>query len=556
MTHPYFNGVHYYLFFKIFIMKTIYNNLLLLIVYLFFPNQVRSQSDFPYDIVLTPITIANLPGLHSYAFAQNNGKWLIIGGRKDGIHARQPFNAFPNSNNNTEIYVVDVANQQFWSASLNNLPTEIKEQLQSTNMNFYQDENTLYIAGGYAFSATANDHITFNKLTAIDVPNLIHAIIEGTSITTFFKQISEDNFAITGGQLGKIGNEFYLVGGHRFDGRYNPMNNPTFTQTYSNQIRKFTIDNSGTSISISNYTTITDPVHLRRRDYNLLPQVFPNGELGYTISSGVFQANTDLPFLYPVDIKSSGYFPQTQFNQYLSNYHSGKACLYDFTNNKMHNLFFGGISQYNYVNNNLVADNTVPFVKTISRTTRSGDGTLNEYKFPVEMPNLKGSGAEFIPNHNLPHYTNEVIKLHEISQNEFVIGHLYGGIQSTIPNAFSTNQTSLTQADASIYEVKLVYNPTLNIQVVDGKNPFQVTIYPNPTENNKIHMNFHLPYLAKVSFYVTSVEGKILEEGSIENVIEGTNKMFFELENHNPGIIFMTLIFDNKFYATQKIILK
>ena len=54
-----------------------------------------SQNTFPYDVVLTPITITNLPGLHSYAFAQHNGKWLIIGGRKDGIHARQPFNAFP-----------------------------------------------------------------------------------------------------------------------------------------------------------------------------------------------------------------------------------------------------------------------------------------------------------------------------------------------------------------------------------------------------------------------------------------------------------------------------
>lgn len=537
-------------------MKLISSKLLLLTLLFLFSNKVFSQTDFPYDVVLTPITISNLPGLHSYAFAQNDGKWLIIGGRKDGIHARQPFNAFPNSNNNTDIYVVDIANQQSWSVSLNSLSNEIKEQLQSTNMNFYQDENTLYIIGGYAFSATANDHITFNKLTAIDVPNLINAIIANAPITSYFKQTSDDVFAITGGQLGKIGTDFYLVGGHRFDGRYNPMNNPTFTQTYSNQIRKFTIDNSGTQLNFSNYTTITDPVHLRRRDYNLLPQVFPNGELGYTISSGVFQADVDLPFLYPVDIKSSGYFPQTQFNQYLSNYHSGKACLYNLSSNKMHNLFFGGISQYNYINNALVQDNNVPFVKTISRTTRNNDGTLAEYKLPVEMPNLKGSGAEFIPNQNLPHYTNEVLKLDEITQNEFVIGHLYGGIQSTIPNAFTTNQTNLTQADASVYEVKLVYNPSLSVEPVDGKNPFQLSIFPNPTQNNIVQLNFEMPYLAKVSYYVTSIDGKIVEEGNLKNVTIGTNKMNFELENENSGIIFMTLIFDDKFYLTQKIILK
>ena len=242
---------------------------------LVFSQLTQGQNNFPYDVVLTPVSVTGLPGLHSYAFGQHNGKWLIIGGRKDGIHARQPFNAFPGSQNNTDIYVVDIATQQTWSASVNSLATGIKEQLQSTNMSFYQDGNALYIIGGYAFSTSANDHITFDKLTSIDVSGLIAAITTNSSITTYFKQITNTNFAITGGYLGKIGNEFYLVGGQRFDGRYNPMNNPTFTQTYSNSIRKFEIDNSGTQLSISNYSTITDAVHLHRRDYNLLPQVFP-----------------------------------------------------------------------------------------------------------------------------------------------------------------------------------------------------------------------------------------------------------------------------------------
>ena len=45
------------------------------------------------------------------------------------------------------------------------------------------------------------------------------------------------------------------------------------------------------------------------------------------------------------------------------------------------------------------------------------------------MPNLKGAGAEFIPNKNLPNYSNEVIQLSNIASNEFVIGHLYGEIR-------------------------------------------------------------------------------------------------------------------------------
>lgn len=532
-------------------MKKIY-----ILIVLFFMQIALAQSTFPYDIVLTPVTVTGLPGLHSYAFAQNNGKWLIIGGRKDGIHARQPFNAFPGSENNTDIYVVDIATNQFWSASVNVLPTGLKEQLQSTNMNFYQDDDTLYIIGGYAFSVSANDHITHDKLTAIDVPNLINAIINGTSISSYFKQIVNPNFAITGGQLGKIGNDFYLIGGHQFDGRYNPMNNPTFIQTYSSSIRKFQIDNSGTQLSISNYSITADATHLHRRDYNLVPQVFPNGELGYTISSGVFQISADLPYLYPVDIKASGYFPQTQFNQYLSNYHSGSVGLYNATLNEMHSLFFGGMSQYYYQNGTLIQDNTVPFVKTISRVSRLADGTLEEYQLPTEMPALKGSGAEFIPNENLPHYSNEVIQLANITASEFVIGHLYGGILTTSASAFTDNQTNLTSADTSIYEVKLVYNPALSAPNIDGHNPFSFTVIPNPTQGDTIKLTFEAPYTAPLEYLVMSIDGKIISDGMISDFKVGSNTMNFNLESPNNQVVVLTLIFDNKFFVSKKIIKK
>ncbi len=527
---------------------------IILAILLFSSKVVLAQNTFPYNVQLTPITIANLPGLHSYAFAQHNGKWLIFGGRKDGIHARQPFNSFPENQNNTDIYVIDVNTQQFWTASLNVLPTTIKEQLQSTNMNFHQDGDTLYIIGGYAFSATANDHITFDKLTSVDVPNLINAIVTGNPITSYFKQISDPIFQNSGGQLGKIGNEFYLVGGQIFTGRYNPMNNPTFVQTYLSKIQKFTIDNSGTQLSFSNYSAVTDVVNLHRRDYNLVPQVFPNGEEGYTISSGVFQINADLPFLYPVDITSSGYYPQTQFNQYLSNYHSGKIGIYDQTNNRMHNLFFGGISQYYYNGTTLIQDNNVPFVKTISRTTRLADGTLSEHNFPVEMPNLKGAGAEFIPNTNLSHYTNEVIKLNDITATEFVIGHLYGGIQSPTISAFTNNQTTTTSADPTIYEVKLIYNPSLNVATMDGNNPFTFSVSPNPTKDDTVRIQFNIPYVATLDYFITSMDGKLLDDGEIDGLHVGNNAMTFSLKNAKANSVIITFVLDNKYYVSKKVV--
>lgn len=171
------------------------------------------------------------------------------------------------------------------------------------------------------------------------------------------------------------------------------MGNPTYTQSYTNQIRKFKIDNSSNQLSINSYSAVTDAVHLHRRDYNLLPYIYADGEEGFLISSGVFQVNVDLPYLYPVEIRENSYTPITSFNQYLSNYHSATAHLFDSSNNNMHTLFFGGMSQYYYQNGTLIQDNQVPFVKTISRLTRDENGNYSEHLLPVEMPGLKGSSA-------------------------------------------------------------------------------------------------------------------------------------------------------------------
>ena len=43
-----------------------------------------AQNEFDYTVELNPISINGLPGLHSFAFGQSDGKWVIIGGRLDG----------------------------------------------------------------------------------------------------------------------------------------------------------------------------------------------------------------------------------------------------------------------------------------------------------------------------------------------------------------------------------------------------------------------------------------------------------------------------------------
>jgi hypothetical protein len=214
------------------------------------------------------------------------------------------------------------------------------------------------------------------------------------------------------------------------------------------------------------------------------------------------------------------------------------------------------MSQYYYQNGTLIQDNTVPFVKTISRVSRLADGTLEEYQLPTEMPALKGSGAEFIPNENLPHYSNEVIQLANITASEFVIGHLYGGILTTSASAFTDNQTNLTSADTSIYEVKLVYNPALSAPNIDGHNPFSFTVIPNPTQGDTIKLTFEAPYTAPLEYLVMSIDGKIISDGMISDFKVGSNTMNFNLESPNNQVVVLTLIFDNKFFVSKKIIKK
>lgn len=514
---------------------------------------LAAQTHFPYTLSLAPVAVEGLPGLHSYAFGQYDGKWILVGGRKDGIHARQPFNAFPPSQNNTTIYVVDIENQLVWSAPLAGLPSMMAEQLQATNTNFHQSGDTLYIAGGYAHSASAESHITFPALTAIALPSLVEAIQAGEDIRPSFRQLLHDNFAITGGHLGKIGDTFYLVGGHRFDGRYNPMGGPSFSQEYSNQIRKFTLLNTPTDFQFNNYTAITDPIHLHRRDYNLLPQVFADGSRGFTISSGVFQYQADLPYLYPVEIHTEGHRAITDFNQYLSNYHSAKASLFSETNKQTHHLFFGGISRYYYENGQLIEDDDVPFVRTISLLSRLPDGSYQETKLGLEMPALHGASAEFLPASQLPSLEGELLLLDEISDTSFLIGHIYGGIHSDSRHPFTFNQTSSqTAASATIYEVRLHRQTTTTTSTATNTLPSTAgpsfTIYPDPRSGNFIQIKSEEEAnIQQLTYFISNAQGQIVAQGPLDPLQQEQSLRLDSLAAAQTYLL--TLVVNNRYYS-------
>ena len=521
--------------------------------YITFTQKTFSQTgNFPFEVVLKADSIAGFSGLHSFAYGQLNGKVLLIGGRPDGIHARQPFNAFPASLNNQILQVLDLQTKQYWSRTLAELSVTLQEQLQSTNMNFYQDGNSLLLAGGYAYSNSANDHITFPYLTRIDLDGLISAVLANTTITPYFEQIQDDRFAVTGGNIGKIGSQYYLVGGHRFDGRYNPMNNPTFVQAYVDGLQKFELSAPGQALAVLNYQLVTDQVNLHRRDYNLVPHIFPNGEVGYLISSGVFQINADLPFLYPVEIKSSGHTAVNGFSQYLSNYHSSKFSLYDSATQTMHHLFLGGISQYYYQNGTLLNDPNVPFVRTISRLAQGLDGAYQEYVLGTEMPALLGASAEFIHLEQVPHYATEIIDLSALSGDSVLIGHVVGGIKSPTLNPFTNNNTGVTDANAVIYEVWL---RRTNIGAIEVESPqliSKVNLYPNPTRE-VVFLEFELGQKANVECFITDANGKLVHEVYYEKIKNTKKTLDVKALGLQPGSYTVQLIFNDQQVLTKQL---
>ena len=417
-----------------------------------------------FTVQIEPLAISEAPGVQSYSWGKTtDGKWLVLGGRIDGLHKMRPFEAFKSNENNTTVYLIDPIENKTWDVSLRTLPSSIFEQLQSTNQEFHQRGNNLYVVGGYGYSQTLGDHITYPNLTAIDVDGLANAIINKVDIGGFFRQISDPNLAVTGGQIGLLNDFFYLCGGQYFEGRYNPMgpdHGPGFIQKYTDEVRKFKISDDGTSLAIDNYSAIRDAQNLHRRDYNMVPQVFPDGSKGFTMFSGVFQYDANIPWLNSVDITEDGHNVNNDFNQYLSQYHSAKLPMYDSETREMMTVFFGGLSQYEYnEDGDLIRDDEVPFVKTISMVTRSKDGSMTEKELNVKMPALLGSGAEFIPiSNNKMFLESDMLDIANLKKGRTLVGYIYGGIESSKKNIFFSNNGAKSKASSGAFRVFITKN--------------------------------------------------------------------------------------------------
>ena len=509
---------------------------------------------YEYEVRLEPLQVEGLGGLQSYAVGMHEGEWLIIGGRLDGLHQRQPFASFDPDGNNNELIVVNPETQEVWKKDLDELAVGVREQFSSTNMQFYQKDKTLILTGGYGYSPSIGDHVTYPFLTTVDVPAAIDAIKSNGDVETFIQQSENEIFRVAGGRLNEIDEAFYLVGGHKFMGRYNPMgpnHGPGFVQEYTNEIRRFRLKIED-EIVIEELAHFHDEMHLHRRDYNLVPFMH-SGEKALMLYSGVFKNNADLPWLYPIQITESNYQAIEDFTQYFNHYHCATLPIYDAASDEMHTLFFGGIAQFYMEGNLLVQDNDVPFVNTITDISMTGEGAMHEKVLESSMPGLLGAGSEFIFKHDVELVGEDILSGDDI-KNEFVdVGYIYGGIRSSLPNIFWINTGTESAASNTIYKVAIRKKEMVS---ADESKPIEekVLFYPSPAQKYvTMSIAMDKPDDIAVEIFTTLGEKVHTKEIHKNEVVRGDN--IFVLDNVDIGYgAFLYKVKYGKKTATRKVI--
>lgn len=394
------------------------------------------------------------------------------------MHGMTGRGAFDPLFENREVWVVDPIGKKSWHKSLESsnasgLTRDQVDSLSSVNCQFHQDGATLLVVGGYGYKRSVGDHRTYDTLTAIHLPELIQWVkqtpgSETSLASTHIKQIRDPYFQVTGGSLEKIGDEYQLIFGQDYEGRYRP----NFNGVYTRQVRRFQVNFSpeGTPVvpAASKLSTARNDA-FRRRDLNVLPLVERTGlnqfEEKAVVLSGVFTPENGV-WTVPVMIESGGRISMDAplagdtLKQGFQVYHSAKASLHNRVTDESHFLLFGGITilERDSASGDFIRDDQAPFTNQCSLVVRDATGKFRQYWLPTRFPLLQSNGrelrfgtnAEFYPSAQIPQLAHKVLDL-AIVTREMVIGHIFGGIVADAGNHGNTG------ASGRVFEV--ILNP-------------------------------------------------------------------------------------------------
>ncbi len=438
-------------------------------------NTVLPSTGLPFQVVIQKANFQLPVGFHSGVVGVYKGMWIFIGGRTNGLHGFGPTNNFPADQQNMNIYIVNPTTGAVSSRALTDRSSGLTQQqidsLTVTSPQAYQESYTLFMTGGYGVDTATGTFGTKPVLTVFNLPGIVDWVSgkSGASVANNIQQFYNSEFQITGGRMFKVGNITQLVFGQNFDGQYTNSSNGN----YSEQVRQFRINGVGGSISVDIYNSIPSMPNAsyRRRDLNVLPALLNNSgtlQYGLVAYGGVFTTDSGV-WTVPVVINGSSNpvmadpNSPASFKQAMNQYVTAAASLYSRKSMSMYHVLFGGISYGFFSNGVFSTDTEIPFINQVTTIQMDKNGNFTQYLMNNEYPVIPstgtnpgntllfGAGAYFIPT-NISQYPNTVINLDNIRKTT-VIGHIIGGIQSTLPN---TNVNADSAASPYIFTVTLV----------------------------------------------------------------------------------------------------
>ncbi|MFO0889521.1 MAG: hypothetical protein U0790_10325 [Isosphaeraceae bacterium] len=456
---------------------------------------VSTLAQLPFTLQLDELPCGgDPPPLHSFCLGRSQEKFLLLAGRTGGMHTfRKGTNNFPPSSQNYRAYVLDPSVPRFvGSFDLKALGPALADPLSSTNAEWVQVGDFLYLVGGYGQDSTTNRMVTFGTITRIEVGPVIQAIARGNvdpcTIARYIRQTRDPRLAVAGGSLHAFGSQFALVFGNSFQGAYTGDlasydRAVGFQQTYTEGVWSFFVD---TNLNLSKFVLcqpFLPDLPFNRRDFTALGTILPDGTRSIIVYGGVFRAGTLNAFLNPVVItpnprySPSGTYPtnpdpflltvDTRFSQALSQYNCASFMLYDPTSRESYATLFGGISRYycpaKFDPTKLQQDSPdpargidgLPFVDSISTIARHPDGSSTQYVWPFRLPALMGADALFLPSSAVDRDVSGFLRIDSVKSRTFV-GWVYGGIVAERPYSVQ----GPTRASNRLFRVSITPTPT------------------------------------------------------------------------------------------------
>jgi hypothetical protein len=414
----------------------------------------------PFAIEATEDVADQFPGaprLQSFSFAQWKGRWIFIGGRIGGYHAVGGGSAeFLQSDSNRDVWVVDttVKPARTYHVSLTQLPASLAgvgAQWGSTGQLYFQDNDQLYICGGYGLDKNGK-WVTFDVISRVNLSALVDGVMHGRIPAESISFARSPLVQSAGGGLIKLPDGyFYLVMGHSFQGSYTAFegrsekNSTEASQTYLDEIRKLSVKTRPDgSLSIALVEKFHDEMEFHRRDLNVAPFLSPAG-LGLAAYGGVFTPETQLSYSKPIYVTpGSRPFVDSAFDQKMNAYASAVLLMYSEATKTMYTTFFGGISRFAWNSSEGVfQQNPMAGSKTDLKyldglqwsdqisTIQKNDARTAEIVHDSLLPAFLGTGAVFIAAPDLPRVQGtDIIAFDSLKEPRIFAGYLYGGIRA------------------------------------------------------------------------------------------------------------------------------